>query len=119
MDIDIDVDLDMEFWKEGAFKLQAKALKEQAKALEAEFKNKDIQVRIEKDIQVQIEKDVTRELGQRPDGQAVPCSAGAAGAAQGPAAEAARAQSPADSRRVGRVDRTVYTRLSGRQRRRR
>jgi hypothetical protein len=65
MDIDVDVDLDMEFWKEGAFKLQAKALKEQAKALEAEFKNKDIQVRIERDIQIQIEKDVTRELGRQ------------------------------------------------------
>ncbi len=57
MDIDVDLDLDMEFWKEGAFKLQAKALKEQAKALEAEFKNKDIQVRIE--------KDVTREFGRQ------------------------------------------------------
>ena len=65
MDIDIDMDLDMEFWKEDAFKLQAKALKEQAKAIEAEFKNKDIQARIEKDIHIQIEKDVTREFGNQ------------------------------------------------------
>ena len=105
MDIDVDVDLDMEFWKEGAFKLQAKALKEQAKALEAEFKNKDIQV--------QIEKNVTREFSRQVAeiGQAVPGPAGAAGAAQRSAAEAARARSPADSRRVGRVDRAVYTRF--------
>ena len=65
MDIDVDMNLDMEFWKEGTFKLQAKALKEQAKAIGAEFKNKDIQARIEKDIQVQIDKDVAREFGNQ------------------------------------------------------